>query len=277
VRSRRLQANAKALARGRAVRAMRSYDRRRLNLLREIAMSQFKLRDQSTLFGFVWSFLNPLLMLTVLFAFFSASAGKGIEHYGIYLLIGIVHYTHFSNGTNSSMHVLVSGRALTADTVFPKELLVIGSVIASSVEFVLSMLVVGLIALLSGVDLKASAAMLPAVLVLQIMLVLWVSILLSCVYVYVRDISHIYQVLLRTLLFITPVFYDLRFVGSGLARYIVLVNPLTHLIQFSRDLVLTGRPFSGAAFVLLFLGNVVMLGVAIAAFRKLEPTFAEYV
>jgi lipopolysaccharide transport system permease protein len=246
-------------------------------LLREIAMSQFKLRDQSTLFGFVWSFLNPLLMLTVLFIFFSAGAGKSIEHYGIYLLIGIVHYTHFSNGTNSSMHVLVSERALTADTVFPKELMVIGSVIASSVEFVLSMFVVGLIALLSGVDLKASAAMLSAVIVLQVLLVLWVSILLSCLYVYVRDIDHIYQVLLRTLLFMTPVFYDVRSVGSGLARYIVLVNPLTHLIQFSRDLVLAGRTFSGAAFVLLLLGNVVILGVAIAVFRKLEPTFAEYV
>jgi lipopolysaccharide transport system permease protein len=256
---------------------MRSYDRRSLNLLREIALSQFKLRDQSTLFGFVWSFLNPLLMLTVLFIFFSTGAGKGIEHYGIYLLIGTVHYTYFSNGTNSSMHVLVSERALTADTVFPKELMVIGSVVASSVEFVLSMLVVGLIALLSGVDLTAAVAVLPAVVALQVMLVLWVSILLSCLYVYVRDIEHIYQVLLRTLLFITPVFYDLRFVGSGLARYIVLLNPLTHLIQFSRDLVLTGRLFSGSAFLLLLLGNVVMLGLAIFAFRRLEPTFAEYV
>jgi ABC-type polysaccharide/polyol phosphate export permease len=256
---------------------MRIYDRRHLNLLREIAISQFKLRDQSTLFGFVWSFLNPLLMLTVLFVFFSMGVGKGIEHYGVYLLIGIVQYTHFSNSTNSSMHVLVSTRALTAETVFPKELMVIASVAASSVEFVLSMLVVGLIALLSGVELTRAAAVLPVVIALQVMLVLWVSILLSCLYVYVRDIDHIYRVLLRMLIFITPVFYDLPFVGHGLARYIVLLNPLTHLIQFSRDLLVEGRLFSGPVFLLLLLVNVAMLSVAIATFRRLEPTFAEHV
>jgi ABC-type polysaccharide/polyol phosphate export permease len=256
---------------------MRIYDSRHLNLLREIALSRFKLRDQSTLFGYLWSFLNPLLMLTVLYVFFGTGVGRGIEHYGVYLLIGIVQYTHFSNSTNSSMHVLISARALTADTVFPKELMVIGSVVASSVELVLSMLVVGLIALLAGVDLTWTAAGLPVVIALQVLLVLWVSILLSCLYVYVRDIDHIYQVLLRILIFITPVFYDLPFVGHGLARYIVLLNPLTHLILFSRDLLVEGEMFSGPAFLVLLLVNVAMLYVAIATFRRLEPTFAERV
>jgi ABC-type polysaccharide/polyol phosphate export permease len=256
---------------------MTHHDQRSLNLLREIALSQFKLRDQSTLFGFVWSFLNPLLMLSVLFVFFSMGVGQGIEHYGIYLLIGIVQYTHFSNSTNSSMHVLVSMRALTADTVFAKELMVIASVLASSVEFVLSMLVVGLIAQLTGVDLTWAAAALPVVIVLQVLLVLWVSIGLSCLYVYVRDVDHIYQVFLRILFFVTPVFYDLPFVGSGLARYIVLLNPLTHLIQFSRDLVVGGQMFSVPPFLLLLVANVAMISVAILAFRRLEPTFAEHV
>jgi lipopolysaccharide transport system permease protein len=241
-----------------------------------IAISQFKLRDQSTLFGFVWSLLNPLLMLTVLLIFFSMRAGEGIEHYAIYLLIGIVHYTHFSNSTNSSMHVLVSMRALTADTIFPKELMVIGSVMASSVEFVLSMLLVGIIALLSGVQIAPALALWPGVIALQVLLVLWVSILLSCTYVYVRDVDHIYQVILRMLFFITPIFYDLTFVGPGLARYIVLLNPLTHLIRFSRDLLLAGHSFSPYAFLLLLIVNGLMLGLTVIIFRGREPTFAEY-
>jgi lipopolysaccharide transport system permease protein len=90
-------------------------------------------------------------------------------------------------------------------------------------------------------------------------------------------VDHIYQVLLRMLFFVTPVFYDLPFVGHGLARYIVLLNPLTHLIQFSRELVVEGRLFSGPSFLLLLLGNVAMLYLAIVTFRRLEPTFAERV
>ncbi len=256
---------------------MRLYSRKHLNLLREITLSQFKLKDQSTMFGFVWSFLNPLLMLTVLFIFFSARMGEAIEHYTVYLLVGIVHYTHFSNSTTGSMHVLLSMRHLTGNTVFPKELLVVGSVLASSIEFVISLVLVVMIALLSGVELTRFVVMLPLVIALQVMLVLWASLLLSCLYVFVRDINHIYQVFLRILFFVTPIFYDLPFVGQGIAERVVLLNPMTHLMGFSRSLVIGGRPFSGGLFLFLLLANTSLLVVSIVVFRRLEPMFAEHV
>ena len=69
--------------------------RQYFSLLREIAITRYKLRDQSTILGFAWSFLHPLIMLGLLFTLFSGRIGKGIDHYAIYLLIGLVQIAIF--------------------------------------------------------------------------------------------------------------------------------------------------------------------------------------
>lgn len=254
---------------------MRKYDIKYLNLLREIALSQFKLKDQSTFFGYIWSFLNPLIMLTVLFAFFRLRIGGEIEHYAIYLLIGIIHYTHFSNSTSASLRVLYSMRHLTCNTVFPKELLVMGSIFAGSIEFILSMFISVLIAFGTGIQISWALIVLPFVIILQVMLVLWVSLFLSCLYVFIRDIDHIYQVFLRLLFFLTPIFYGLSFLGEGIAKHIVLSNPLTHLIKFSRTLVIEGKLCSVDIFLIFLLVNTFLIYFGFRVFKKFEPRFAE--
>src|ERR671918_442990 len=109
------------------------YNAKHLNLLRELSAAQFKLKDQSTFFGYLWSFLHPLIMLLVLFAVFHKKIGDTIPNYAVYLLIGIIQYTHFSISTSVSMRVLRSMRNLTRDAIFPKELLVFGSIVATSI------------------------------------------------------------------------------------------------------------------------------------------------
>lgn len=256
---------------------MQFFDARYWNLLWELTRSQFRLKDQSTFFGFLWSFLNPLLMVTVLFAFFSLKLGENIAHYPLYLLIGVIQYNHFSNSTSASMATLCSMKHLTSSTVFPKELLVMGSIIASSIEFLAEMIVVVLIALVSGVTATGSLGLLSVVIALQIALALGGSLLLSCIYVFVRDIQHIYQVFLRILFFATPIFYDPSFLGRGLAQQIVSLNPLTQLINLSREIVIAGKPPPLDMLFLLIVADAAGVYFALLFFRRLEPTFAEHV
>jgi len=247
-----------------------------LNLLRELAFTQYKLKDQSTFFGFMWSFLNPLIMLTVLFIFFRIRIGEGIEHYGIYLLIGIIQYTHFANSTSASMRVLRSLKNLTCNAIFPKEILVMGSIISNTIEFIFSMIICVIIAFFLGIKVSSSLIMLPLVILLQLMMVLWVSLLLSYLYVFVRDTDHLYQVFLRLLFFVTPTFYGLSFLGEGFAKNIVLLNPLTHLINFSRTIIIEGRFFSIELMLLFVLINSALIYFAFKIFKKFEPKFAEH-
>lgn len=246
-------------------------------LLKEIAVTRYKLKDQNTLLGFAWSFLHPVIMLGLMFVLFSTRLGKGIEHYGIYLLIGLVQFSHFASSTNRSMHVLIAMRSLTADAIFPKELLVIGSVIADVIELFAAMVVCVVFAKLSGVDLSWPVFALPFVFLLQLILVLWVSLFLACLYVFVRDLTYVYQAFTRLLLFATPIFYAPSFLESGAAQYIVWLNPLAHLVSFSRSLILDGQLFSLQQSIVFFAINLVLLYGCIRMFRKYEPIFAEYV
>jgi len=249
--------------------------KRHHTLLAEIVRVLFKLRDQSTILGFGWSFLNPLLMLGFLYLFFSQRMGNGIEHYGVYLLIALVHFTHFSNSTSTAMTILATMSRLTCDTVFPKELLVVGAVVSSSIEFAFSLVISIGIAALAGVAIGPTAALLPVVFLLQLTTVFWLSLLLATAYVFAKDLGHIYQVFLRILFFVTPTFYAADYLGKGPARYIVLLNPLAHLIDLSRGAILEHRSLSFPVVAALLVGNAAATLFALAVFRRHEPLFAE--
>lgn len=245
------------------------------SLLRELTVSQIKLRDQSSFFGLVWSFLNPLLVVAVLYVFFQTRLAENVQNFPLYLLIGVVHYNHFATSSNTAMHALHSMRQLTSEVVFPKEIIVIGSVLASSVEFVVETLVIVILAALAALPLTGALLWLPFVVLMQIMFVLWVSLSLAALYVFVRDLEHLYGVLLRLLFFMTPIFYAPAILGQDLARWIVRVNPLAEWMTLSRDLLLDGSaPALDLALVLLALNGVALL-LAWRFFKSLEPHFAE--
>jgi ABC-type polysaccharide/polyol phosphate export permease len=247
------------------------------NLVREVAYSQYAVRDQNSILGLLWSFLNPLLMMAVLYAYFRVSAGRDVNHYPIFLLLGMIHFTHFSNSTTSAMNVLVTTAQLTRHTILPKEVLVIGSVLSTSVEFIVSMLVCVPVARLAGIPLSWAMLTLPLVVLLQIVMVLWVSFLLSAARVFVKDLTHVYQVLLRLLFFTTPIFYATQFLQAPLAQQMVRFNPLAGLISLSRAAIIDGRIFSVNLFLTLIAIHALALWGAFRWFKRCEPSFAEYV
>ncbi len=254
---------------------MKPFDRKYIGLVLEIAYCQFKLKDQSTLLGFLWSFLHPLLILFVFLAFFKERIGKEIDHYTIFMLIGILHYTHFANSTASSMTTLSRMRQLTRNVILPKELLVLGSVLAFSLEFVLSMTICVAVAYFSGVQPSWTISAIPLIFFLQILMTMWVSLLLSCIHVFIPDIAHVYQVFLRILLFTTPVFYTASFLGTGTARFIVLLNPLAQVIEFSRSILLKSTPFPFTHFFTFIVVNVFLNYICFKLFKKFEPGMVE--
>lgn len=248
--------------------------RRHLGLLRELTIAQTKLRDQSSALGFLWSFLHPIVLLGVLYLFFQSRVAENVPNYGAFLLIGIVQFTHFSKSTAAGMQALHRMSRLASNMIFPKEVLVFSSILSDAPEFLISMPIVVAIALLTGVSASAALLLLPVVVLLQLILVLWVTLFLSALYVFVRDLDHIYDVALRILFFGTPIIYDLTFLGP-LTRQLALLNPLTHLIGFSRTIILEGRvpPLLHLAGFLLV--NGLLLVVALLFFRRAEPALVE--
>ncbi|MBV9155771.1 MAG: ABC transporter permease [Acidobacteriaceae bacterium] len=246
-------------------------------LLRELTATHHKLRDQSSLFGFTWSFLHPLILLAVFYLFFRYMAGSHVEHYSVYLLIGIVFYTHFSNATMAALHSLRSYRDLTADAVFPKELIVLSWILSSGIDFLVSTGICLLIAVTTGVTIKLAWFWLPILMIVQMIFTSWVGLLLSCLYVFAWDMDHLYEIALRLLFFMTPIFYIRSQLGTGIPNTIIRLNPLARIIDMARQAVLNGGGLPLGSLTAALILNLLALSFAYQIFKRLEPRFAENV
>lgn len=252
----------------------RSFRRRHVALLRQVAAIHHRLLDQSTFFGYFWSFLNPLLTLFVLWTFFSRREGQQVPHYALYLLVGIVQFTHFSKSTSSAMRVLHRMRSLATTVIFPKDVLVYSVLLADLPEFVLSIGLTTIIALMSGVPASWALAALPLVLAGHVLLVLWTSILLSMVYVFVRDLDHLFEVAMRLLFFVTPIIYTLDSLSPSLQR-VARLNPLALAIELMRAVLLDGRLPPLEALLTFLAVNALLTYLAVVLFRMAEPALLE--
>lgn len=253
----------------------RPMKRSHLSLARQVATINHGLLDQSTSLGYLWSFLHPLITLIVLYAFFRNRIGENIQHYAIYLLIGVVQFTHFSKSTAAAMRSLHRMRGLATNVIFPKDVLVYSSLVSNAPEFITSMVVTLIIAVVTGVPVSIALLALPLVIALQLLLVLWVSLFLSIGYAFVRDLDHIYEVVLRILFFATPIIYSVDILSPAIQR-VVMFNPLAHLMEFARGIILEGVvPPAGA--MLAFAGiNVALCYIAVVVFRRAEPALIEH-
>lgn len=247
------------------------------NIARQLTIAQFKLKDQSSFFGLLWTFLHPIALLLVFYSFFSGGFEGRIEHYGVYLLLGLVLYTHFSNCTSQAMRVLRSTRALTTDTIFHKELLVFSTLIAGSVELLISIAFCVLLAAVTGLPVTAALIALPAILLAQILFATWVGLLLAAIHPFVWDVDHLYSVFLRMLLFITPIFYDVSFVGDGIGATVIALNPLAWITEALRTIVIGGVVPDLSSLLVFLAVNLFLIVASLVLFRSLEAKYAEYV
>jgi ABC-2 type transport system permease protein len=212
--------------------------------------------------------------LLVLYAFFRRRVGEGIPHYAIYLLIGLVQFTHFSKSTASAMRVLFRMRSLATTVIFPKDVLVYSALLAGLPEFLVSLSATIAIAIASGVAPSWALLLLPVIVVAQLLLVLWASLLLSVMYVFVRDLDHLYEVGMRLLFFVTPIIYSLEMLPPA-TRRVALLNPIAHVIGFAREVVLEGRLSAPGQLLAFLVINAVGVYVAAAIFRHAEPAVVE--
>lgn len=253
---------------------LRPIRRKHLVLLRQLAGMQHQLLDQSTGLGYLWSFLNPLLMLGVLWAFFSRRMSEDVPHYPIYLLIGLVQFTHFSKSTSSAMRALYRMRSLATNVIFPKDVLVYSAIVADLPEFVISMVLTVIIAAVSGVQLSAALLVLPVVMTLQLLLVGWISLVLSMTYVFVRDLDHLFEVGMRILFFATPIIFSPVMLSPGLRR-VAMLNPLAQIMADARMVVLDGVVPPLPHLLVFALVNAAMGYAALMVFRRAEPALLE--
>ncbi len=243
-------------------------------LIRILTVSDLKVKYQSSVLGFLWSLLNPLLMMLVLYFVFSNVFRFEDDSFALYLLIGIVGWRFFANATMTSISAIVGRPSLVTKVYVPRQVLVLSTVLSSFVSSILEFSVLIPLLIFFGVDLSINVLFFPLIHLAFLGLVYGMSLVLSALYVYYRDLNQIWDVLLQAGFFLSPIVYPAEIVPDKYqAAY--MLNPVTVTIEMYREALLYATTPSAAdlAFVAAAAGAALLFGAAV--FGRLEGRFAE--
>ena len=262
-----------------------TFSRKNRILLRELVITDFKLRYQGSVLGYAWSLLKPLFLFAIMYVVFGVLVKLGsVEHYPVYLLLGIVLWTFFAEATNQGMQSIVGRGDLLRKINFPKYILVISTTISALINLVLNLAIVGVFMLVNGVHLSPLAFLFPVFVIEIYLLALGLAFLLSSLNVKYRDTSHIWEIVMQAAFYATPIIYPLAIVVSkshAMAQLLVM-NPVAQAIQDARYTLITTQTetvttlFGSRLYTLVPIAIVIsVLLIGAFYFKSKSKSFAE--
>jgi len=245
-------------------------------LIRNLAIKEFKLRYRNSVLGFFWSLLNPLAMMIILTLVFSVLITSGIENFPVFLLTALLAWRFFSIGTTMALGSILGNTPLVTNIYFPRWILVLSSNLANLIGSFLEFVVLFPLLIFFGMNLTFLALLLPIILGLEFILIMGISFLLAPLNVYYRDIHQIWDIGLQAGFFLTPILYSVSLIP---ARYlpIYLLNPMTRIIESIRKILYYNTLPTLEDLMIPFLIGIFLCIIGYQVFRKLEPRFAEVI
>lgn len=246
-------------------------------LLRSLAGRNLKVKYQRSALGFVWTLLNPLLTLGVLIAVFTWVVRVPVPSYWAFLVSGYFVWSFFLQMLSTATYVMAEHAGLRRSVAFPAEVLVLSAMVSRLVEFAVEMAIaLAALVVLHHRGIPESFALLPVLLVLQVLLALGLVMPLSVLAVYYSDVQHAMPVLLMVLFYASPVFYPASLVPEEI-RQLYLMNPIAGILTLYHQTLFEGRIPSLALLggVAAVSGIIFLIGHAI--FRRHQAVLAEIV
>ena len=261
---------------------MKYLDSRNRAILREMVSTDFKVRYQGSVLGYFWSLLKPLFLFAILYVVFTyiIPLGKDVEHYPVYLLLGIVCWNFFNETTMLGAGSVVARGDLIRKISIPRYLVVIASSLSALINLGLSLIVVFIFALLNGIMPSVSWLLIVPIVIELYIFALGISFFLSAAYVRFRDITYIWEIILQAGFYASAIIFPLTLVPGELQRWFFL-NPIVQIVQDARHAIATDTSITIWSTVDSWLVIVPFLVVAACVvigglyFKKRSRFFAE--
>ena len=244
-------------------------------LISQLVSRDFKTKYKRSVFGILWSFLNPLLTMIVQFLVFSTIFKVDTQNYPVYLISGVVCFSFFNECTTMCLGSISGNYRLITKVYIPKYIFPLSKTISSSVNLAISLIPLLLVTLITGVALNWSFLLMFYFLACLIIFSLGVGMILATLMVFFRDIQFIWSVLLTIWQYATPIFYPAEIIPEKY-RFIIKLNPLYHFIGNARKCLIDGispEPVS-YLYCLLFALGALLIGSII--FKKNQDKFTLY-
>lgn len=226
--------------------------------------------------GVIWSFINPLLQIMVyaiIFPLIMKNSGS-FKDYTLFMVCGLIPWTFFSTVINRSSFSIIENGNIIKKVYFPREILPISLVISETINFIISCIIIIAFALIKGFGISQFILFFPLILLIQFILSLGISLIISSVTVYMRDIQHFVGVILQLLFYGTPIVYSLETIPEQF-RGILRLNPFAYIIEAYRDIFYNQKMPDLVNLGIIFLISIITLILGYLIFNKLQKRFAE--
>ncbi len=258
------------------------------DLLWLLTLRDLKVRYRNSVLGVAWSWMNPLLMMTVFTVVFTVMnrGPASLPHFHAFVLVGILAWNAFAISVQGAAESVTANAPLVRKVYFPREVLPLSVVLSNMLNFLISLPIYFLIAWLSGIRPTPWLLLLPFTMLAHGMFTAGVALAVSALNVFYRDTAHILQVLLLAWFFLTPIFYPISVLPRNASLLGISIdvwlwtrrlNPMASIIASYHDLLYYGT-YTAPEFLVRTMataGLVLLLGYTL--FRRLSPRFAEEV
>ena len=259
-------------------------------LLFNLTHKEVKVKYKNSFLGFIWSLVTPLMMLVVFYVAFGIIfklRAMGMQYYAFYLMSGILPWNFMSTSLLLSTGSVVSNADLVKKVYFPREVLPLSHLGSSSFHFILQELMLIIFLVAFRVPLTPWILLFPLIMVFELTFIAGLSMFLSALNVFYRDVQHFIEIVLMAWFWMTPVIYPISLMRDSLpswAVHIYMLNPMAHIILLWQR-IMYNSPHNGPDAALLsvpgLLGTIALSVCLVIfgyiTFGRLEGKFAEFI
>ena len=243
-------------------------------LLKTSIKKDIRGRYKNSILGVFWSFLNPLLQLAVYAIVFPLIMKSDIPNYTVFVCCGLIPWTFFSTAISITSFVMVENGNIIKKVYFPREILPISIVTSELVNFFISTIIILAFVIAYGMGFTWYIVFYPVILIVQYILLIGISLLVSSLTVYFRDLQHFIGILLQLLFYATPIVYGMDIIPVSF-QWILKLNPMSYIIDGYRSIFYYQRMPDLVGLGIVFAISIVLCIVGYFIFNKLQKRFAE--
>jgi ABC-2 type transport system permease protein len=258
--------------------------RRLWDLILIMALTEYRRRYAGSVLGYAWTLIRPLMLFAVLYTVFTRVIrfGGSVPDYAVMLLLNIVLFSFFQEGTSAAMRAYVARGSIMRSLKVPALAAPLSTILAASFTFGASLAIAITWILAYGIEPTLGWLLLPVLVAYLGVITVSVGVYLSVLFVHFRDVGQAWQPIARLLFYASPVLFPFDYIPEGFLRSLAAVNPLSPLFVQARHWIIdpsaptwTEATSNGFQTVVPFVVTLGLCGLAVFSYRRARARIAE--
>ena len=224
--------------------------------------------------GIIWTFLNPLLMLAVYALVFPYILRVDVDNYTIFMIVALIPWNFFTTAVQNGTSCVVINGHILKKVYFPREIIPISITTSQLINFLITCIIVALFIIFSGVGFSVHVLLFPLLVLIQYILTLGITFILSAITVFVRDVTHFVSVIMMLGFYATPIVYQASMLPEKFQIFLKL-NPMAQLVEAYRSILYYHQMPDMTMLTIWGIASLLILVLGYLIFKKLEKSFVE--